>query len=261
MARDLEAAGVGLVAISYDPPAALRAFADGHGIGFPLLADEGSRVISELGLLDRDLVAHHARFGVPTEEHQRGVAYPAVFVLDRDGVVVQRRIQEHYRAREAASVLLEEGLAIRLPARGPAAQGGDGPVAVSVAADADHYVRWQRTRLRVAIEVQPGWHVYGRPIPDGYTALSVEVDAIPEVEVEPAILPDPHPFRVEGLDEAFVVHEGRLEVSVPFAVNVPPGHGEVELAVHVHLQACSSTECLPPTTLTFPLTLPPAPPP
>lgn len=41
-----------------------------------------------------------------------GRAYPAVFVLDETGRVVQKRMQEHYRAREEAVNLLEDALGI-----------------------------------------------------------------------------------------------------------------------------------------------------
>lgn len=73
-----------------------------------MLADEGSRVITELGLLDRDLAEHHARFGVPTQDHQYGVAYPAIFVLDESGRLVDKRIRENYRAREGPSSCLRK---------------------------------------------------------------------------------------------------------------------------------------------------------
>ena len=62
--------------MSYDPPDAVRAFAESHHINYPLLSDRGSRVIRELGILDEDLEAHHAVFGVPTRPEQLGVAFP-----------------------------------------------------------------------------------------------------------------------------------------------------------------------------------------
>jgi hypothetical protein len=107
----------------------------------------------------------------------------------------------------------------------------------------------------VIFDVEPGWHVYGHPVPDGYTAVTVDVESIPEVAVKVAERPPTRPMRVEDLDEQFHVHEGRFELRVPFAVNVPPGHDSVDLMVRVHYQACSKSECLPPSTLTFDLRL------
>lgn len=257
---ELERQGVGLVGISYDSPEVLRAFATAKGIRFPLLSDQGSRVITELGLLDRDLEAHHAQFGVPTKDSQQGVAYPAVFVLDAAGRVVQKRIKENYRAREGGLKLLADALDLKVAAGGPAQESSGPHLRVSVATDRAEYVRWQQSRLRVAFEVDPGWHVYGRPIPDGYVPVTVDVKSIPEVSIASAEYPEPRQFRVEGLDEDFNVNEGRFEVRVPFAVNLPPKQGPVDLEVQVRYQACSEAECLPPATLTFELRLDEGPP-
>ena len=252
----LERAGIGVVGVSYDPPAVLHEFASAKGIAFPLLSDAGSRVITELGLLDRDLAAHHAAFGVPTQEHQLGVAYPAVFVLDEAGRVVEKRIKENYRVRESGLKLAAEGLGLDLA--GPAGTGREASatgshVTVTAVTDGVEYVRWQEARLRVVIEVEPGWHVYGRPIPEGYVPLEVSVEAAPEVRVGQPAYPPARPFRVEGLDENFHVLEGRFEVAIPYAVDVPPDHGPIDLKLTVRYQCCSATECLPPAAVSVEL--------
>lgn len=246
MAGELDARGIALVGVSYDPPEVLKGFTEKHGLSYPLLADVGSRVITSLGLLDRELVAHHERFGIETKEWQHGVAYPAVFVIDGDGVVTAKRVREHYRAREGSHQLLEEALGIRLPALGATVTDSAPRVRVSAQLDGERYVRWEETRLHVTLEVEDGWHVYGAPVPEGYTELTVAVTSIPEVRVRSPRLPAPHPFRVEGLDEDFAVYEGRVEVVVPLAFEVPPDQGPVELRVGVRFQACSASECLPP---------------
>ena len=56
----LQQAGIALFAVSYDSVATLSAFADKHGITFPLLADEGSVTIRALGLLNEHLEQQHA---------------------------------------------------------------------------------------------------------------------------------------------------------------------------------------------------------
>jgi hypothetical protein len=65
---------------------------------------------------------------------------------------------------------------------------------------------------------------------------------------------------VEGLDEEFQVNDGRFEIRIPFAVNVPPRHGSVDLEISVRYQACSESECLPPQTIDLELRLEEAPP-
>jgi hypothetical protein len=233
----------------------LREFASAKGIAFPLLSDEGSRVITALGLLDRDLAAHHETFGIQTRDSQFGVAYPAIFVLDETGRVVDRRIKENYRAREGMLKLLDAALDVVLTPTGPQSTAAVRPVTVTVVTDAPEYVRWQETWLHVIFDIENGWHVYGEPVPGGYTAVAVDIKTITEVSVKSVERPPTRPFRVKGLDEEFQVHEGRFELRVPFAVNVPQGHGAVELKVTIHYQACSDTDCLPPATLAFELRL------
>jgi hypothetical protein len=225
----------------------LREFAATKGISFPLLSDQGSKIITQLGLLDRDLAAHHSAFNVPTNDQQWGVAYPAVFVLDEAGRVVQKRIQEHYRAREGAVKLLGDALGIGLATHGETRSASALRLRISAFADSDSYVRWQKTRLNVELDVGRGWHIYGEPIPAGFTPLTVEVEPQSGLEVGDPVFPSAHPFEVQGLEEQFYVYEGHIRVTVPIAVNVPAGRGEVTIRVTVRHQVCNETECMPPS--------------
>ena len=254
-------AGVVLIAISYDSQEVLRDFAATRGIDFPLLSDEGSRVVTELGLLDRELEAHHAAFGIKTGEHQQGVAYPAVFVLDESGAVTQKRIQENYRARESARQLLEAVTgSATLETSGNVQERDTVHVRARAYTDSDRYVRWEKTRLHVELDVDPGWHVYGRPISKGYAPLLVEIDPEEGLVVGEPEYPQVRPFRVDGLDEEFNVYEGRLQVLLPFAFNVSAETGERTLKVSISWQACSESECLMPVMNRVQIALQEAPP-
>jgi DsbC/DsbD-like thiol-disulfide interchange protein len=97
-------------------------------------------------------------------------------------------------------------------------------------------------------------HVYAAPVPDGYTALAVEVSSAESLEVgsfhhEPAA----HPFQVEGLDEEFQVYEGAVTVGVPLAFL--KNEGDVTVTIRVRYQACSDVVCYPPDELTLSLGL------
>ena len=254
-------AGVALIGISYDPQEVLRDFAAAKGIDFPLLSDVGSRVITELGLLDRELEAHHAAFGIKTSSHQQGVAYPAVLVLDESGTVSQKRIQENYRAREGARQLLEaatHGAALARP--GNLQEAASSHVKVRAYTDSDHYVRWEKTRLHVEVEIEPGWHVYGRPIPKGYTPLAVDVTPEEGLSAGAPEYPPVRPFRVEGLDDEFNVYEGTLHLLIPFAFNVAAETGARTLKLSISWQACSDSECLVPAMRLIEIVLEEAPP-
>jgi hypothetical protein len=224
----------------------LARFAAVHGITFPLLSDEGSSVIRQLGMLDEQVYEHHALFGI-TDRDDRfwGVPYPGEFLLDDRGIVTQKRFQKNYRERETSQTILEHGFGVDASAHGPEARGEAGGLAVRAFLDAGEYRIYQRLNVNVEVEASSGWHVYGLPIPDGYVPLSVGLAPIEGLEVEEPILPTPHPFRVEGLEEAFFVYDGKISVAVPavFTKNV----GDQTLHVEVRFQACSSDRCQRPS--------------
>lgn len=154
----LEEHGFALFAVSYDPVSSLTDFAERNGITYPLLGDEGSRVIRELGLLDEDLDTHHAEFGGQVRDEQRGVCYPGVFVLDENGVVVQRRFQRNYRVRESGASLVAQALGVE-SAEDPVEVAEDALIRVSARLDSSTYWRYQRLRVIVDLTLAPGAHV------------------------------------------------------------------------------------------------------
>jgi DsbC/DsbD-like thiol-disulfide interchange protein len=118
-------------------------------------------------------------------------------------------------------------------------------VAVRAFLDAKAYRIYQRLRVNVEVVVPSGWHVYGEPIPYGYVYLSVSVAPVEGLELGEPLLPAPHPFRVEGLEEQFFVYDGKVSFAVPavFTKNV----GDLTLNVEVRFQACSSDQCQRPS--------------
>jgi peroxiredoxin len=93
------------VAISVDPPERSLALAERLGVTFPLLSDE-------------DLSAIRA-YGV--EDAENGVAWPAIFIVARDGRIAWRSLAETYRERPASKVVLEalDGIVQRRPSGQP----------------------------------------------------------------------------------------------------------------------------------------------
>ena len=112
MWANLEAEGIALFAISYDSVEILRAFADKHGIRFPLLSDEGSHVIRELGLINEHVQEDHAVYGIKPSPRHVDLPYPGVFVLDKAGTIAQKRFHTSYRERDTGGALLATTLGI-----------------------------------------------------------------------------------------------------------------------------------------------------
>jgi hypothetical protein len=244
----MQAAGVALYALSYDWPDVLARFAEGHGTTYPLLGDPGSENLQRLGLVDHKIAEHQAEFGIELRPHHAGVAYPAIFVLDSDGVIRDKHLQRNYRVRQNGRALLE--LALGRPAEQegeeapiPAGQ----PVRLAVRPDRPYYRPFQINRLHVELTIAPGFHVYGRPIPPGYSPLTIAVAAPAGIELGELDLPLAHgPFRVDGLDEEFSVYDGRVSATLSLLFGLPRESGQVTVTVEVSYQACSASTCLPP---------------
>ena len=69
----------------------LETFRKNAGLRFPVLVDEGAEVI--------------ARYGF-TNEDRPSLPHPATLVLDEDGVVIFRRVNENYKERPEVGELL-----------------------------------------------------------------------------------------------------------------------------------------------------------
>jgi len=87
---EARALGYRLAIITYDPVATLKAFAEGRGIAYTLLSDEGSKIIRGFGLLNE---------GHPPGSFGHGIPHPVTFVVDPKGVIRHRFSEETYRRR------------------------------------------------------------------------------------------------------------------------------------------------------------------
>jgi peroxiredoxin Q/BCP len=94
--RDIEAAGITLVAISYDSVSDLAKFAEKRKITFPLLSDSGSKTISAYGLLNKEADGKAA-----------GIPYPGTILVDRTGIIRAKLFQEGFRDRHSTKELIK----------------------------------------------------------------------------------------------------------------------------------------------------------
>jgi hypothetical protein len=249
---DYEQQQIAVFAISYDSVEVLAAFTEKYGITYPLLSDVGSRVIRELGLLNDRVTEQHAAYGIAPSERPLGTPYPGLILLDENGTVTEKRFHQSYRERETGAGILEDAFHVESSAHGAEARFASEGVEVRAWLDSEDYRYFQRLYLTVEVDVEPGLHIYGAPIPEGYIPLSVTVDQIEGLEVGAPHMPAPHPFCIEGLDEQFVVYDGRVTVPVPLTFTKRDA-GDLVLSVHVRYQACSTNDCLMPASCTLEL--------
>ena len=227
----------------------LRRFSDAFDITYPLLADVGSKVIEELGILNTTMEAERAAYGRKMEARHYRLPYPGTFSLDGDGVVVARSFEQSHRVRPTTNTLLSELTGDVDPA--VSAETSVPGVRVAAWLDAATVSGNQLQYLTVALELDEDVHLYVPPVPDGYTALSIEVDADQPMKVRDHVLPEGQPFRVVGLDEDFRVIEGSETIRVPFYLETDRDTAgdedlEVDIRVALAFQACTSEACFIP---------------
>lgn len=85
-----------VVAVSYDKPGILSRFAEKEGITFPLLSDEGSKVIDAFGIRNPE-----------AKGMSEGIPYPGTYVIDRKGVIRAKLFLDDYKLRHTADALIE----------------------------------------------------------------------------------------------------------------------------------------------------------
>ena len=92
-----DAAGIGMVAITYDAPALQQVFIDKFGITIPMLSDVDALSFKTLGILNEDYMPGDAQYGIP---------HPGMIVIDPAGKVVGKLFVEAYSSRVDAAVAL-----------------------------------------------------------------------------------------------------------------------------------------------------------
>ena len=88
--EDFEKRGINVVSISYDSVEILADFGAKRGIGYPMLADEGSRIIRGFGIFNEREKPGTTGYGIP---------HPGIVLTDADGVVVATFAERSYRKR------------------------------------------------------------------------------------------------------------------------------------------------------------------
>jgi hypothetical protein len=240
-------------AISYDSRDLLARFSDRYGITLPLLSDEGSRVIRALGIENRHAFAQHAASGATIGEHLIGTPYPGTFVLNENGIVVEKRFYLSYRERETGRGLVEAAFGLRSRNHGAEVQLETAQMDGRAYLDSPTYARAQRLQLIVELALAPDLHVFGPPVPHGFVALSVAVDPIEGVAVGVPSLPVAVPYRIAGLDEDFYVYRDKVRLLLPLTFH--GACGDITVRAAVRYQVCSEVECWPPMTRSFALSL------
>jgi AhpC/TSA family/Thiol:disulfide interchange protein DsbD, N-terminal len=244
----LEGKGLRLAAVSYDSRETLQHFAEKYRIGFPLLSDRDSAVIRSFGILNTNIAPSLRAHGVP---------HPVEYLIAPDGLVIHKYFVPNYQHRVTASSVAFREFGV-VGEGAPPVTLRSGALRIDIGLSTARAFAGQQISFFASFALEPGWHVYGTPLPEGYTATSVTFDGA-TIVAQSFELPPAAPLRLHSLGETVPVHSGSFQGSGSLLLRFPLDAGKIMLSGRARFQQCSDTTCEPPETIPFelPLTLEP----
>ncbi len=229
-----------MLAISYDPVTVLKAFSDKYQITYPLLADEGSEVIKSFGIFNTEVDSGSRDFGIP---------HPGIYVIDENLTVIEKHFEQSYRERLTAQNVLVNLLDEKLESNVQTFEKNylTGGIAIS---DTIAY-RSQLLSVVVDISLKDGFHLYGKPIPQGFIPLDIKFESNPNFEVDEFTYPETKTFKIESLKETFHILPDKINVQTFLRIKNRPEAGNHTIKATITFQACNDRVCMIPEKLKF----------
>ena len=253
----LKAQGINAASITYDSQDVLQRFAQANNIEYPMLSDAGSRVIRAFGILNTNVPDDHPMlYGIP---------FPGDYLIGPDGVVRDKVFLPSYEHRPSATqIAIRQGT----HARSNSVQIKTDVLEAVVSLSADRCFPGQELGVTLVINLAPGWHIYGQPLPDNYQATEVTFEG-PLVGEYSFEMPPAKPVLLDALGETLPVYEGVIQargrLGIKWSPPIPakfleslgapiePGLHHIEGAFR--FQACNDRACEAPQTVGFQLPL------
>ncbi len=221
----------------------LKFFADRHNITYPLLADPESRVIRE-----------YAVFNGEATGMQRGFARPGYFFIDANGIVREKFFEAKYRERLTGNSIIEK----LFPELGQEVVDNIQAPHLRVAVEQSDRTGVPGTRITLVAEVHlpQDVHVYA-PGVQGYKPVNLVIDAIPELQLKPAVYPAARILYLPAIKEQVPVFEGTFRItqdvkissSSEFWGSLGKDGKNIGVSGKLEYQACDKTTCFIPTSV------------
>ncbi len=239
----IQAAGLGLAAVSYDSVAVLNQFSARAGITFPLLSDTGSAVIRRYGILNQTIDKDTPFFGIP---------YPGTYIVNPSGVVVSKYFEDDFRVRDtAASILLRQ---FGLEPKTHETAAGKHLALSAAASDRDVH---PGHRITLSIDVKPGprIHVYA-PGVQNYIPIALTLEPSKAYAADPVLYPPSKTMNLPAIHESVPVYNTPFRilatVTLANAAAVEPlldQNRNLTIEAKFRYQACDDKECFIPETV------------
>ena len=254
----LQNRGINAASVTYDGGDVLAAFSKAYKIGYPMLSDQGSNVIRAFGILNTNIPNDHP--------FMQGIPWPGEYLVAPDGTVLDKVFVPSYEFRRTASEIVLRNFGAGVGDNSVSIQTGAFTAAISLSSD--RCFPGQELGVILDIHMNPGWHIYGKPLPEYYRAVELQFsgDLVGNQRMD---FPEPKTKLMPALDETLSVYEEHLRASgtlgirwsppmpapflKPLAKTIAPGKHKV--IGTLRFQACSETACEPPDEIAVELPL------
>ncbi len=241
--KGFEDRGLKVAVITYDTKEVLKHFSDRMSIPYPMLSDQGSKVIQAFGILNTGAKKDTPFYGIP---------HPGTYIVDRNGKVKSKYFEEDYRDRfTAAGILVREfsadgvavteheaaHLTIRTSASNSVVNGGS------------------RLTLMADITLPAKMHVYAPGVEKPYIPINWTIAESPGFTVFPVTYPASRKLELKAIGETVPVYEGKArlvrEIKVVQLKEAQAAAKDGKLIVEgaFRYQACDDRICYAPETV------------
>jgi hypothetical protein len=227
-------------AISYDSVETLNAFADEHGLLYPLLSDPNSEVIRAYDIFNHLVPEGHRWYGVP---------FPGSYMVDPQGQVIEKSFYADHGIRDSVAAMLLEKFQ-DAPAGRPKQTFENDDLKATAYVSSATIRRGQVQTFMVDIELKDDRHIYAPNVKGGYTPTSLTLDSIKDVQFNDIIYPEPIKKKLVGKNVP--VFENHIILKTSFCNR---HRDDITIRAHLDYQACDEKECYMPQQLTFELPL------
>ena len=225
-------------AISYDSVETLKAFAEKHNITYPILSDTNSNVIRQFGIFNHLVPKGHRWYGVP---------FPGTYMVDANGIVIDKSFYADYGVRDSVARMLQK--TFQIDSRGlPVQTLANDDIKVRAYLSSNTMRRGQVQTFTLDISLKKNRHIYAPLVTGGYIPTSVTFDPIEDVTFGTIVYPDP--IQKEMLGERVPVYEKNIRLTTTIQNK---RREDFTLRAHLDYQACDDHECYMPQKLTFEL--------
>lgn len=209
-----------------------------------MLSDQDSHVIRRFGLFNPNMPEGTFLYGVP---------FPGTYLLDRTGRVRAKAfVVDHTNRTTAASLLLQErGVA---PADGRIELSTD-DLRLTLQLSSRVIRPGQNVLVRAQIAVNPGLHIYGPEVSEGYRPTALRIEPADWLLPPRFRFPEPQPLHIATLNETLPAYTGTVIIEGNLFLRRAVAAGEYHLRGALQYQACTDSECSFPTDVPFTLPL------